>query len=297
MATRLREQQEANDKRNRALFAGILAGVAVIVVAVVAFLMISNPNSATNANKKVDEVIQNDAGPKAIVDKDGGILISKNGVGEGKAIAVDIYNDFSCPGCGSMERSFGTTFEKMISDGTANFRFHPLAFIDNVNPQKSSDGNLTKFTWAYSTRAAAAAFYVAEHAPDKYLDFVAEMYKTGNQPLEGKEYDPQLGSNEAIARHIVAAGISQDIAKAATTGTNFDDIDWAADFPNVPARNYVAGTTGGPYVKYAQAITQLQAKRGDFKSTPLVKVNGKPWEGFFNGDSASDFEQFVKSAQ
>jgi protein-disulfide isomerase len=300
LAAELRERQAASDKRSRMLFAGILAGVAVIVVAVIAFMMINNPSSESNVQKKVDQAIENDAGPKSIVAKDGSITISKNGVGEGKAIAslptVDIFNDFSCPGCGALERSYGSKIEEMIENGVANFRFHPIAFIDNVNPQKGSDGNFTGKTWAYSTRAAAAAFYVAEHAPDTYLAFVTQMYKAGNQPEEGKNYDPQLGSNESIQKRIVAAGASQEIAKAATTGTNFSDIDWN-DFPNVPAAKYVSGTVGGPYVAYAQAVTQLQLRQAKFKSTPAVFINDVDWsDNFQKGSSPQDFEAAIKAA-
>jgi protein-disulfide isomerase len=289
LAAKLRQEQEKKAKQTRIIFGGVIGAVAVALIAVIVAIIVLNPNSEANIANKISDVVESGAGPKAVVAKDGSITVSKNGTGENKAVAgiptVDIYNDFICPACALFENQFSDTIKELINNGTANFRFHPMAWFDNTSPAPDADGKISTSskTYAYSTRAAAAVFYAVEHTPDKYLDIIATMYNPANQPKEGEKYDKQTGTNEAIQTKLTQAGVTPEVAKAATQGTaeqpatNFDDIDWANEFPNVPARNYVPGTTGGPYIKFAQSVSQLVSRQGFVKGTPYIAIEGTEW--------------------
>jgi protein-disulfide isomerase len=279
LAESLRAKQEAADKRNRFIFGGILGGIAVILVGVLVYIALANPYSEANLRKKIDDV----AAAPSNFNSDGSFTVSANGGGKSKALSgavtLEVYNDFMCPACGYFERTYGSTLRELVDSKKVNLVFHPLAWFDST----SALDKATKSNDEYSTRAASAAIYVAQNAPDKYMDFIEQMYAEENQPCEGykgenttqcsrpeKGYDPEVGSDAKIVEHIEAAGISKDIAQAAVGGTYREYIKAVS--------GYVSGlkkVTATPAIFINGEKFDLQSAKGgteDFKNAVLAKA-------------------------
>lgn len=103
-------------------------------------------------------------------------LTDEGVVGVGKADApakLDIYEDFMCPACGSLEKAYGAQISQAVEDGKLHVDYHMLNFLDR------SSGSGT-----YSTRALAAVQCVAQHEKLKTLVDVKSAF-FANQPAEG----------------------------------------------------------------------------------------------------------------
>jgi protein-disulfide isomerase len=280
LAEKMRLEREAKAKKSRYIFGGVIGSIVLLVVIAIVIVVITNPNSESNQNAKIEEQAQSGEAPTAnwttTGANAGSLIISKNGVGDDKAIknvpTLDIYNDFICPACALFENSYSSTIAKIISDGTANIRYHPLSWFDNTS-RVYVDGKVTAQSYGYSSRAAAAAYYIGDKAPDKYLDFMEAMYKTGNQPSEGDKYTQASGTNEAIAKIIVSAGISESIAKAAVgLSGNAVTPDWANEFKGAASQYVLPGTQAGPYIRYAETVGAKIKAGNKVTATPAVFI-------------------------
>jgi protein-disulfide isomerase len=84
---------------------------------------------------------------------------------------VDVFVDFMCPICGDFEDAYGEQLQSAAASDDITLNIHPISILDRYSQN-------TK----YSTRAAGAAYCVAENAPDSFLDFFNFMFT--NQPQE-----------------------------------------------------------------------------------------------------------------
>ncbi|MDR1447418.1 MAG: thioredoxin domain-containing protein [Candidatus Ancillula sp.] len=268
----LRAQQAEKDKRNRLIFGGIIAAVAIAVVVVIIVIVVTNPKSEAN----LKQAIKDSGNVPSLFNEDGSFTVSKNGGGKDKAISgavnLEIFNDFICPSCGGFERAYGATLEELVETGKVNIIFHPLAWFDRTSPLE--DGTSDK----YSSRVAAAAIYIAQNVPDKYMAFVKSMYSATNQPCEGikgtnttqctrpeRGYDKTVGSDEKIKEHIVEAGISKQVAEAAVSGKYASYIKAVSDYINVQGR-----ITGTPAIFINNKKYDLTGSPAQFKEEVLA---------------------------
>jgi protein-disulfide isomerase len=130
----------------------------VVALALVAVLVVTLNNAANEPGEA----------PQAsnIEAETGAILI---GDGENR---LDTYIDFMCPVCNQFEQAYGESIQGLVDDGTATLGIHPISILD-------SQSSGTQF----STRAANAAYCVADADPDASLPFLQAMFE--NQPAEG----------------------------------------------------------------------------------------------------------------
>jgi protein-disulfide isomerase len=289
LAAQMQAVQEAKAKRIKVIMIVIIAVVVLAIAGVVGYMVWNNSHGVKSQSfqqNRAQELINMGKGPKSTVAQDGSITISKNGVGEANAIAgiptLDIYNDFMCPGCGGVERQYGAQFDSLIEAGKINLRYHPLAFLDQMS-REYSNGKVTNRSYGYSTRAASAAFWVAEHYPNLYKKFVDAMYQ--NQPSEGEDFDPSTASNDTVIKKIVSVGIPEEDAKTAISGVKLNSIDWKL-YPNSWAmriangdydKAFVPDLEGGPYTEYGQAINGSIFSRSSsayqyFSATPAIFI-------------------------
>ncbi|MBQ3359670.1 DsbA family protein [Microbacterium sp. 22179] len=84
---------------------------------------------------------------------------------------IDVFVDFMCPICGDFEDAYGEQLQSAAASDDITLNIHPISILDRYSQN-------TK----YSTRAAGAAYCVAENAPDSFLDFFNFMFS--NQPEE-----------------------------------------------------------------------------------------------------------------
>jgi protein-disulfide isomerase len=239
-ALALQKKQQASEKRNRLIVLGALGlGVIVLVVAVVMIFM----ESQKTPMEKVENI------PAGVV-QDTGIPIGADGVAgttnEG-AKTLDVYVDYMCPICGQFEQTNSASIAEMREAGDVTFVVHPVAILD-----RASQGT------DYSTRAASAAAWVADRAPEQFSAFHDAMF--ASQP---KEQTPGL-TDEQIAQVAEQAGVPADVAAGITDGDAEDTYrEW------VEAATSVAGDD--PAV-----VSPDTGQLG----TPSVLVDGERFEGW-----------------
>lgn len=296
-AEKLKAQQESSAKKGKIIFTSIISVLVVMLFGVLGYVLYVNGHGNEIASKKAQDELTKIENKPTQWNDDGSFTFSKNGGGKDAeikgAITVDMYNDFICPSCGNIDRTFGSTFDELLDSGKVNFRFHPLAWFNNTSPLTSESESPTAektangFSDMYSTRAAAAAVYIGEKEPSKYKAFMTEMYKLGNQPCEGykgknaegcstdaKGYDPDAGSNEKIQEHALAAGVSKEVAEKCTDGT---------------------------YREWIEATSKIVSSSGKITGTPAFFINDNKWDWVTADQKSSktpdDFKQAVIAAQ
>lgn len=153
-------------------------------------------------------------------------------VGEGPD-TVDTYLDFMCPVCAQFEQAYGPTLEQLVTDGEITLNIHPISILD-----RASQGT------EYSTRAANAAYCVAEDDSENVLPFVRAMFE--NQPTEG--------------------------------GAGLDDAQIVSIAQGVGAGESVAGCIeSGEYERFVSAMTEKTPSQPGATgiATPTIAINGE----------------------
>ncbi|GFG76560.1 DsbA family protein [Mycobacterium botniense] len=120
-------------------------------------------------------------------------LITKPGTSEPKA-TVSFYEDFLCPACGNFERIFGPTVSKLIDTGAIAADYYMLGLLSR--PQNDD----------YSSRAAAAAYCVADESIDAFRRFHTALFTKQIQPPETGSTFPDNARLIELAREAGAAG-------------------------------------------------------------------------------------------
>ena len=190
---------------------GITAAVVAVLIALVGVVVWLN-NKAT------------DAGPapkSSIVNADTGAVTT--GTGKDK---VALYVDFQCPICKQFETEYGSTLQSLAKENKITLEYHPIAILDRFSQGTN-----------YSSRAAAAAYAVAQENPDKFLDYLNILFE--NQPTENT---PGLTDQQLI-----------DYAKQV-----------GADKPEATIK-------AGTFFKYPTA----QATAHKIQGTPTIEINGE----------------------
>jgi protein-disulfide isomerase len=239
-ALALQKKQQSTEKRNRLIVLSLL-GIAVIGLIVAVVLILNEGQKATM--DKVENV------PAGVVE-DTGIPVGADGVAgtenEG-APTLDVYVDFMCPVCGSFEQINGASIDEMREAGDVTLVVHPVSILD-----RTSQGT------EYSTRAASAAAWVADRAPEQFAAFHDAMF--ASQPQENT---PGL-SDEQIAQIAEQAGVPADVASGIAGGDAFETYEeW------VKASTEVAGSD--PAV--------VNPETGGM-GTPTVLINGERFAGW-----------------
>lgn len=163
----------------------------VVVFAVVLVFYI-----VTSRDDKKDGV----AGPGDAVRVTSSKLVTQPGTSNPKAV-VSFYEDFLCPACGIFERGFGPTVSKLVDIGAVAADYTMVAILDSASNQH------------YSSRAAAAAYCVADESIEAFRRFHAALFSKDIQPAElGNGFPRQ----RAVDRTCPRAGV---VARCPTAST------------------------------------------------------------------------------
>ena len=143
-----------------------------------------------------------------------------------------------------------------VSSGKYTVQVHPISFLDGASPN------------AYSSRAASAAFCVADGAPDSFFDYNTALFE--NQPEEGS-----MGpSDNELAARAESIGV--------TSKKVLDCIK------NASYQSYVLSYTQDTVFKRNIPGTNLKVN-----GTPFIVLNGERFEG--NWTNPAEFAQWVLS--
>ncbi|WP_418275919.1 DsbA family protein [Isoptericola jiangsuensis] len=244
-ALALQQQQAKKERRSRFIVFGALAAAIVALVAVAAVILIGEAGKKNVEDIPLAEV----ATVPSTALETGGIPIGSDLVAGGEndgAPVVDIYVDYMCPVCGQFEDINAADVEAMASGGEATVVLHPVSILD-----RASNGA------EYSTRSAAAAYWVADRAPEQFFAFHNALF--ANQPDENTEGM----DDDELAAVAEGAGVPADVAAGIADGT--------------------ARSTFGQYAYSltldASANPDLANANGGF-GTPTVMVDGTRFESW-----------------
>lgn len=163
--------------------------VTAVSVVVVAALVIAGLVWAQNRTRPADS----DAVPPNTTAAGDGIIVNP-GVAEGKPV-VELFFDYQCPGCGSLERSTGDVIVGAAQDGEYQLVYRPMTFLDT---------NLRNDSSVRSANAAACYAEVGDYAAYHALIFQNQPAKEGtgySDELLRDRLPAQLGTDgEALAQ-------------------------------------------------------------------------------------------------
>lgn len=182
MATKPKKQasydlKAADRKRNLVIQIGLTAVVVIFAVALVLYIVMSGDKKPVSGDAKAVRVASSN-------------VIKKEGSDDPKVV-LSMYEDFLCPHCGLFEQQFGPTVRKMIESGAVAADYYMVAILDR-------QGN------GYSSRAANAAYCVADESTDAFQRFHDALFK--QQPQEGAGAYPDNARLIEVARQAGAAG-------------------------------------------------------------------------------------------
>lgn len=202
-ALALQKKQQEREKRSRLIVVSVLV-VAVLGLGVAIWLILAE--GQRTPMERVDNM------PAGVVENTG-IPVGAEGVAGTEndgAPTLDVYVDYMCPICGQFEALNGASIAELREAGDVTLVVHPVAILD-----RASQGT------DYSTRAASAAAWVADRAPEQFSAFHDAMF--ASQP---QEQTPGL-SDEQIAQVAEQAGVPADVAAGIADGDATDTFgEW-----------------------------------------------------------------------
>ncbi len=253
-ALALKQKQAARDRRNRIVTFGVLGVALAALVAVFVVVLVQGDESAERF--EFDDVPLADvAQAPSTARADGGIPVGTDraaGTTTEGAPELGVYYDYMCPVCGQFEQVNGASVDQAIAEGDATVVFYPVSILDRVSAGTH-----------YSTRSAAAAAWVADRSPERFLDFHDALF--AGQPAENTEGL----TDDQLADVAVGAGVPQQVADGIADGTAVDTYG-----------QWVASAT-----QAAQGDAGLANPQGGF-GTPTLTIDGRRWDGDWTDPSA-----------
>lgn len=165
-------------KRNLAIQLGLTAIVVIFAVALVLYIVTGHDKKTGSSEMQAVRITSNS-------------LIKKDGSDEPKAVLA-IYEDFQCPHCRVFEKTFGPTVNKLVDSGAIAADYYLVSILNSrVND-------------IYSTRAANAAYCVADESKEAFARFHSALFAM--QPEEGAGGAPSNAKLIETARQAGAAG-------------------------------------------------------------------------------------------
>lgn len=193
--------------------------VVVIFAVVLVFVIVSNKHKKDGGT--IDE-----SGAISVTSSK---LVTDNGKPKAK---VQFFEDFLCPACGNFERGFGPTVSKLIDIGAIAADYYMVTILDSPATQN------------YSSRAANAAYCVADESMQAFRVFHSALYNAANQPAENGKSFPDNARLIELARESGAGGKVPDCINSG---------------------------------KYLAKVKDL-AGAGNIHATPTVRINDKDFE-------------------
>ena len=205
----------ADRKRNLAIQIGLTAIVVIFLVVVVLYFAVFSDKKPKSGEEKAIRVASSN-------------VIKKEGSSDPKVV-LSMYEDFLCPHCGEFEQQFGPTVSKLVDTGAVAADYYMVAILDR-------QGN------GYSSRAANAAYCVADESNEAFRRFHAALY--AQQPAEGSGTYPDNARLIELARQAGAGGGVPDCINK------------------------------GKYVEMSQGL----AKATGIQATPTIRINGEDYQ-------------------
>lgn len=200
--------KSGSGKSGRLFQIGGTAFVVILLVAIVAYIVMTHNNKKGGATGQGDTV-------RVTSSK----LVTQPGTSNPKAV-VSFYEDFLCPACGNFERTFGPTVSKLIDAGAIAADYSMVAILDS---QKNHN---------YSSRAGAAALCVADESTDAFRRFHTALFTSRIQPDERGSSFPDNAKLIELARE---AGVVGKVPDCINSGKYLSKVTGEAAAANITA--------------------------------------------------------------
>lgn len=220
----VRKAKQREERQRRLIMIGsILAGLAIIIAAVV--VIQQQMDTTGDKPDSVPTVASDPASEDAIPGELDGYGIF---VGDSDApTTVTIYEDMQCPACSSFEAQVGEPLRAAVEDGRVRVEYRLVSFLDGASTNK------------YSSRALNAGLVVLEQAGvDAFLTFHDDLF--ANQPREGGAGY----SDDQLVERAVAAGADADAIRDDIESMKYEQ--WIVNATDQMSKDGVRGT---PHVK------------------------------------------------
>ena len=191
-------------KRNLAIQLGLTAIVVVFAVALVLYIVMGHDKKTGSGDVQAVRITSNS-------------LIKKDGSDEPKAV-LSMYEDFQCPHCRDFEKAFGPTISKLIDSGAVAADYYMVSILNS----RANDN--------YSTRAANAAYCVADESKEAFTRFHSALFAM--QPEEGAGGAPDNAKLIETARQ---AGAGGSVPGCINSGKNNKMVDGLAAAAKITA--------------------------------------------------------------
>ncbi|MEB3983805.1 DsbA family protein [Mycobacterium sp. 663a-19] len=202
------DMKSGSGKSGRLFQIGGTAFVVILLVAIVAYIVMTHNNKKGGATGQGDTV-------RVTSSK----LVTQPGTSNPKAV-VSFYEDFLCPACGNFERTFGPTVSKLIDAGAIAADYSMVAILDS---QKNHN---------YSSRAGAAALCVADESTDAFRRFHTALFTSRIQPDERGSSFPDNAKLIELARE---AGVVGKVPDCINSGKYLSKVTGEAAAANITA--------------------------------------------------------------
>lgn len=111
---------------------------------------------------------------------------------------VAVYTDYLCPHCAKFDRDFGPTLDELVDTGAITVDYYPVAILDSPRTQN------------FSSRAAAAAYCVADNSFDAFRRYHTALYGMSAGVLPSDAELTDLAHRSGATDPAVADCISTD---------------------------------------------------------------------------------------
>ncbi|NUS42618.1 MAG: thioredoxin domain-containing protein [Mycobacteriaceae bacterium] len=191
----------AGGKRDRNRMIAIQAGVAVVLVGLIAVIGVSIANKKSEKDAAADRKAAAAAGPA--VYKDGDLRFGN----QDAKIVLQVTEDLQCPACAMYQAQVGPYIEGLIKENKVAVDYRTIGWLNSPNNEQ------------YSSRAANASACVAEADKAKWLPWTNLMFS--KQPPESASGLP----DSTIVDITKQAGVtSPQVAECITSGKYSDFI-------------------------------------------------------------------------
>jgi protein-disulfide isomerase/uncharacterized membrane protein YphA (DoxX/SURF4 family) len=158
-------------------------------------------------------------------------------------VLVDLYEDFQCPVCNTLEQSgLGKDLAAKVKATSVKVNYHVMSFLDSL-----SNGN------KYSSRAANAGYCAADQSPEAFVKFHDILY--------GKNAD----------------GVNNQPPENSKGRPDSQLIDWGKQ-AGITSADFSTCVTSNQHKELVAGVTDAASKRG-VSGTPTVFVNGSRVNG------------------
>ncbi len=171
---------------------------------------------------------------------------------------IVVYVDYQCPICQAFDLPNSAQLRSWVDTGAATLEIRPISFLDRASLNE------------YSSRAANAAFCVANFVPDAFFDMHSNLMI--NQPAEGQA---GLDDNELY-----------EVAQTSGAGTT----EVKGCIQNKSFANYIE--------QHTQKVLNEPQQGIQVSGTPTILVNGNQFTWATGEELVSPefFAQFVQTA-